>query len=228
MSRCSDGKLVNNSHRHKLFVRITPVDVRLETRERKESMTESKAAPKQDRAKYKLAASMKECMKTTPVDRITVKDIVEGSGLTRQTFYRNFKDKYDLINWYFDKLVLQSFEQIGMGNTVGESLTQKFEFILNEKAFFTEAFRSDDYNSVKEHDFELILQFYKDLIARKTSRPLGEELEFLLEMYCRGSVYMTEKWVLGGMKDSPRRMSDKLVEAMPPKLEKVFSELGLL
>ena len=66
-----------------------------------------------------LAASIKECMKTTPVDRITVKDIVEGSGLTRQTFYRNFKDKYDLINWYFDKLVLQSFEQFGIGNTVG-------------------------------------------------------------------------------------------------------------
>lgn len=86
-------------------------------------------------AKYKLAASIKECMKTTPVDRITVKDIVEGCGLTRQTFYRNFKDKYDLINWYFDKLVLQSFEQIGVGHTVGESLTQKFEFIRSEKAF---------------------------------------------------------------------------------------------
>ena len=191
-------------------------------------MEQKTTQEKHDRAKYKLAASIKECMKTTPVDRITVKDIVEGSGLTRQTFYRNFKDKYDLINWYFDKLVLQSFEQIGMGNTVGESLTQKFEFILNEKAFFTEAFRSDDYNSVKEHDFELILQFYKDLIARKTSRPLEEEMGFLLEMYCRGSVYMTEKWVLGGMKDTPRRMSDKLVEAMPPKLEKVFSELELL
>ena len=179
-------------------------------------------------AKYKLAASIKECMKTTPVDRITVKDIVEGCGLTRQTFYRNFKDKYDLINWYFDKLVLQSFEQIGVGHTVGESLTQKFEFIRSEKAFFTEAFRSDDYNSVKEHDLTLILQFYMSLIARKTSRPLSEELEFLLEMYCRGSVYMTEKWVLGGMKDSPAQMSYKLVEAMPPKLEKVFSELGLL
>ena len=179
-------------------------------------------------AKYKLAASIKECMKTTPVDRITVKDIVEGCGLTRQTFYRNFKDKYDLINWYFDKLVLQSFEQIWVGHTVGESLTQKFEFIRSEKAFFTEAFRSDDYNSVKEHDFTLILQFYMSLIARKTSRPLSEELEFLLEMYCRGSVYMTEKWVLGGMKDFPAQMSYKLVEAMPPKLEKVFSELGLL
>lgn len=181
-----------------------------------------------DKTKYKLAASIKECMKSIPVDKITVKDIVEGCGLTRQTFYRNFKDKYDLINWYFDKLVLESFDQIGMGHTVGESLEQKFEFIQDEKAFFTEAFRSDDYNSVKEHDFELILQFYKDLFARKTSQPMGEELDFLLEMYCRGSVYMTEKWILGGMKDSPKQMADKLVEAMPPKLETVFAKLGLV
>lgn len=158
---------------------------------------------KQEKTKYKLAESVKECMKTAPVDKITVKNIVEGCGVARQTFYRNFLDKYDLINWYFDKLVLQSFEQIGMGHTVGESLTQKFEFILIEKVFFTEAFRSDDRNSLKEHDFELILQFYTDLIARKTSQPLGQELQFLLEMYCQGSVYMTVKWVLGGMKDTP-------------------------
>ena len=181
-------------------------------------------AGKQEKTKYKLAASMKECMKQMPVDKITVKNIVEGCGVARQTFYRNFLDKYDLINWYFDKLVLQSFEQIGMGHTVGESLTQKFEFIVNEKVFFTEAFRSDDRNSLKEHDFELILQFYQDLIGRKTSRPLGEDLQFLLEMYCRGSVYMTVKWVLTGMKDSPAKMSKKLVEAMPPRLAAVKTE----
>lgn len=183
---------------------------------------------KNEKTKYKLADSIKACMKNTPVDKITVKDIVEGCGVTRQTFYRNFKDKYDLINWYFDKLVLQSFERIGMGHTVGESLSRKFAFIVEERAFFTGAFRSDDYNSLKEHDFELILQFYKDLIARKTSRPLEDDLEFLLEMYCRGSVYMTVKWVLGGMKDTPEQMSKKLVDAIPPKLAEVFQELGLL
>ena len=78
-------------------------------------------AGKQEKTKYKLAASMKECMKQMPVDKITVKNIVEGCGVARQTFYRNFLDKYDLI-------------------------------------------------------------------ARRTSRPLGEELQFLLEMYCQGLV----------------------------------------
>ncbi len=41
----------------------------------------------------------------TPVEEITVRQITENCGVTSQTFYRNFLDKYDLINWYFDKLL---------------------------------------------------------------------------------------------------------------------------
>ena len=185
-------------------------------------------AGKQEKTKYKLAASMKECMKQMPVDKITVKNIVEGCGVARQTFYRNFLDKYDLINWYFDKLVLQSFEQIGMGHTVGESLTQKFEFIVNEKVFFTEAFRSDDRNSLKEHDFELILEFYENLICEKTGKFPEENVLFLLEMYCQGSITMTVKWVLGGMDLTPSQFAGLLVRAMPAALRDLFLELHLL
>ena len=82
-------------------------------------------AGKQEKTKYKLAASMKECMKQMPVDKITVKNIVEGCGVARQTFYRNFLDKYDLINWYFDKLLARSFEHMGRGTTVLDSLEKK-------------------------------------------------------------------------------------------------------
>ena len=41
---------------------------------------------KQDQMKYKLATAMKECMKKMPVEKITVKEIVEECGTTRQTF----------------------------------------------------------------------------------------------------------------------------------------------
>ena len=41
------------------------------------------------RTKYRLAEAMKECMKTTPVDNITVTQLTEVCGVTRQTFYRN-------------------------------------------------------------------------------------------------------------------------------------------
>lgn len=183
---------------------------------------------KSEKTKYRLADSIKSCMKTKPVDKITVQNIVDGCGMTRQTFYRNFKDKYDLINWYFDKLVLESFAQIGVDKTVCQSLSEKFEFIKKEKIFFTEAFRSDDHNSLKEHDFELIMGFYTELITRRRQEPLSEEIQFLLEMYCRGSVFMTVKWVLSGMRQTPKEMAESLAEAMPSKLASVFSEAGLV
>ena len=55
-------------------------------------------AGKQEKTKYKLAASMKECMKQMPVDKITVKNIVEGCGVARQTFYRKNRGKACLLN----------------------------------------------------------------------------------------------------------------------------------
>ena len=53
---------------------------------------------KAEQMKYRLADAMKQCMAKMPIERITVRQIVELSGTTRQTFYRHFQDKYDLIN----------------------------------------------------------------------------------------------------------------------------------
>ena len=176
-------------------------------------MIESSApAMKGEKTKYRLAAAMKECMKTTPVDAITVRQITERCGVTRQTFYRNFLDKYDLINWYFDKLLARSFEHMGRGTTVLDSLEKKFTYIQEEKAFFAAAFRYDRQNSLREHDFKLILAFYENLIREKSGRPATPEIHFLLEMYCQGSITMTVKWVLGGMDLTPSQLRDLFLE----------------
>ena len=153
--------------------------------------------------RYRLARAMEECMRQQPVDSITVTNIAEKCGVTRQTFYRNFLDKYDLINWYFGKLLERSFEHMGSGRTIAEGLERKFEYIRKERVFFAAAFRADGTNSLKEHDFEAIMDFYMDVIEKKTGAPPPDDIRFLLELYCRGSVAMTVKWVLGGMKEAP-------------------------
>ena len=181
-----------------------------------------------EKVKYRLADAMKSCMKKAPVEKITVKEITEECGVTRQTFYRNFQDKYDLINWYFDKLLLKSFEHMGEGTTVYDGLVKKFEYLKEEHLFFAAAFRSDDQNSLKEHDFELILEFYSNLIFQKTGRRPDAETSFLLEMYCRGSIYMTVKWVTGEVTCTPEELAERLVDGMPGKLAEVFTGFGIL
>ena len=73
-----------------------------------------------DRTKERLAQGIKTLMVHKPLDKITVKEIVDQSELTRQTFYRYFQDKYDLVNWYFDKLAQQSIKQMGVSLTLEE------------------------------------------------------------------------------------------------------------
>lgn len=181
-----------------------------------------------EKTRYRLAQSIKECMKTTPVDNITVKQITENCGLTRQTFYRNFLDKFDLINWYFDKLLTKSFEHMGMGKTVYDALVKKFTYIQEEHIFFAAAFRYDSQNSLRQHDFNLILAFYENLILEKTKTPPDETVHYLLEMYCQSSIYMTVKWVLGEMECTPQELADILVEGMPQKLSLLFEKLKIL
>lgn len=183
---------------------------------------------KGEKTKYRLARAMKECMQTTPVENITVKQITEKCELTRQTFYRNFLDKYDLINWYFDKLLTKSFEHMGCGKTVYDALVKKFTYIQEEQTFFAAAFRYDEQNSLRQHDFELILQFYENLIREKTGKVPGENVHYLLEMYCQSSIYMTVKWVTGGVTCTPEELASIIVDGMPEKLAEIFVRLEIL
>ena len=44
------------------------------------------------KTKWKLAEALKKLMKEKSLHKITIQDIVEESGLTRQSFYYHFHD----------------------------------------------------------------------------------------------------------------------------------------
>lgn len=178
------------------------------------------------KTKYKFATAIKALMVTQSLDKITVKDIVEHCQLTRQTFYRHFQDKYDLVNWYFEKLVQQSFKQMGIRYTLREALIEKFNFIIDEKIFFLQAFNSNDYNSLINYDYECIYKFYSDIIKSKLDcQALDTQTDFLLQMYCRGSIAMTINWINQDRGLSPDQLADLLIEALPIKLSLLLSDI---
>lgn len=172
-----------------------------------------------DETKYIFAQAIKDLIKVVPLDKIAVTDIVTRSGMTRQTFYRYFKDKYDLVNWYFEKLVLQSFRQMGNGCSLQEALQLKFAFINSEHSFFKEAFKSNDYNNLVNYDYNCIYEFYKGIIEKNLNHSVDDDLDFLLKMYCKGSIDMTVDWVLNDMPISIEKIVSLLIEALPKRLE---------
>lgn len=45
-----------------------------------------------------------------PLERVTVKQILERSGVSRQTFYNHFLDKNDLVCRIYDQRIIGEFD----------------------------------------------------------------------------------------------------------------------
>ena len=65
-----------------------------------------------------LAESFVELAEAKPIDRISIMEIVENCLMTKPTFYRYFKDKYDLIAWIYVREAQKNVDRIGTGGYV--------------------------------------------------------------------------------------------------------------
>lgn len=52
--------------------------------------------------KYKVSETMRVLMMKKGLDKLTVKELVEQSGISRQAFYYHFKDILDVIEWTYE------------------------------------------------------------------------------------------------------------------------------
>ncbi len=171
-----------------------------------------------DNTKLAFAKALLQLLEHETLDKITVTQITRQANKTRQTFYRNFKDKEDLVNWYFEKLCLKSFKEMADTTTLSEALIKKFTFIKSESTFFKEAFKEDDYNSLTNYDYRCIYNFYKEKMK------LDDETDFLLQMYCHGSIEMTKDWVKNNMPLDIPTFVKLLIESMPDRLKIAFND----
>ncbi len=108
---------------------------------------------------------------------------------------------------------------MNQGGTLQEALNLKFAFIERELLCFKEAFKSNDYNNLIHYDFCCIYDFYKNYIYKNTGKTLSSDIDFLLNMYCRGSVDMTVEWVLNDIPIKKEEIVSYLIEAIPDKLK---------
>ena len=116
-----------------------------------------------DSVPKKLAASFRELVKKSSVEKITIKEITDGAGLIRPTFYHHFKDKYDLIEWIWYQDVIEPARFFWEAGMIPETEKLVFAQILKEKEYYTRILKVEGQNSFKEiviHSLEEVLLDY--------------------------------------------------------------------
>lgn len=69
---------------------------------------------KRKTAKEILAEAFREVAEHRPIDKITIQEIVDNCGYSPATFYRQFRDKYDLIAWDYVHRTTAIMDKVGV------------------------------------------------------------------------------------------------------------------
>ena len=64
-----------------------------------------------DTTKHLLTESLKRLMTQKPLNKISIREITEGCGVNRQTFYYHFEDIYDQVRWMFRQEAVKLLDQ---------------------------------------------------------------------------------------------------------------------
>ena len=81
-----------------------------------------------------LANSLKELVVKMPFEKITIRQIADGAGVIRVTFYNHFQDKYDLLAWIVRSEILDPVRILVSNQMYRETLILIFSNLLRDKA----------------------------------------------------------------------------------------------
>ena len=157
-----------------------------------------------------------ELVQKKNISDITVKDIVSNCDLSRATFYRYFKDKYDLMSWVFQDELNEILKKYPNLNGWREVTFETLNFIYNKKEYFKNTVQYRNQNSIIEHisertNFYFISRFKYKFGENNIPKSLIKSIDF----YCAGISYLLEEWIMHGMIESPETITNWLCDFIP-------------
>lgn len=163
-----------------------------------------------------LASTLKEMAEKKSLSKITINDLTQACDVSRQTFYNNFKDIYDLVEWIYLKEVVNPIERGKIYDRWQDALTSIFQYISENHVFVLNTYRSFGkgfLEKVLRQEIELFLsnQVFKKI---KVTKEEAKQVEFSYSFYTYALVGVGLDWIEKQMPES--------VEELVGRIEKVM------
>ena len=158
-----------------------------------------------------------------PLERVTVKRLLERSGVSRQTFYNHFLDKNDLICQVYERRMVHAFTGTPTGFAYRDELERSLALMHQHGTFMQQAVRMDGQNNLTEHVMERTQKF--DLAWHQSlwgDEPMPEELRLATIYHAMASVHMALSWILSGFPAPEAELATLITRMRGIGMERLF------
>ena len=175
---------------------------------------------KRKTAKEILSESFRELAEHKPIDKITIQEIVDNCGYSPATFYRNFKDKYDLIAWEHTRGVAEIMDRIGDSYEWKQTLIDGAKWFYKEKEYLANLFRhTSGHDSFVRYMTDINCEaLTKRILLSGNRKQLTMQEELCTRLYCLGTVNLTCEWILGIHDATAEEIADSYLNSLPAPL----------
>ena len=163
-----------------------------------------------------LASTLKEMAEKKSLSKITINDLTQACDVSRQTFYNNFKDIYDLVEWIYLKEVVTPIERGKIYDRWQDALKSIFQYISENHVFVLNTYRSFGkgfLEKVLRQEIELFLsnQVFKKIEVTKEE---AKQVEFSYSFYTYALVGVGLDWIEKQMPESVEELVERIERVM--------------
>jgi AcrR family transcriptional regulator len=127
-----------------------------------------------------------EIARKKPVDKITVKDLVEDCNISRQTFYYHFQDLLGVVEWLGHQALDQALEASLDAETPEGTVRAFLSVFLTEYEFIPKLLHSQKREYVEQLMVDCVRDYLRQM-AKHQGRELNEEdWQTALDFYAYG------------------------------------------
>ncbi|WP_400219718.1 TetR/AcrR family transcriptional regulator C-terminal domain-containing protein [Methanomethylophilus alvi] len=177
-----------------------------------------------DLTKQALIASFKKLLETEPFDKITISDITNDCGLSRQTFYYHFRDLFDMIRWIYNSESLNEIGGRGGYGTWQDKIRELFDYTLNNKSLILGTFNSKCRNDLVGYYMDVSIRRISDIVEMKSDGDIAEkDKKFIASVYAYAFVGIMVDWISDGMKESSEEMVDRVYKIVMSNFDRTLA-----
>ena len=178
-----------------------------------------------ERTRQAIVSAFNRLIARSEIEKITTEKIAAEADVSKATFYRYFKDKYDVLNYNYKVLLDHALEQC---DNYRDLFFRLFRFAREEWTEFRRAFYSTGVNSFENFVFSYSRSVVEQITAENRSGAgLTPEEALQVDVVCWGISYMYKKWTLGQYPLDADAAADALFALMPESLKHLWFHRSL-
>ena len=178
---------------------------------------------KRKTAKEILTESFQELAAVKDIDKITIQEIADNCEYSPATFYRHFKDKYDLIAWEYTREVAEIVDQTSSDDYQWkQTLYDAACLYKKNKEYLVNLLQhTSGHDSFIRYMTEINCASLENyILSVNGNQQLTHEEMMYVKLYCHGFVGLACEWILGQISTTMEEIAVVYENSIPDPLKR--------